>query len=62
MKNRELYNEASNAIRKLFYDTSSSIDKCRANMENLKEEIEVLLEAIRFVFSNRDIHNDDGGE
>ena len=52
MTNEELYEKAKEAISELFNDNSVSQDDCRGNLEGLKEEIEVLLEAI----------SEDGGE
>lgn len=46
MTNKELYDKASRAIDDLFYDIRVSIDKCRANLENLTEEIEGMLEGL----------------
>ena len=52
MTNGELYEKASKAIDDLFYDIRVSTDKCRANLENLIENIKDMLENI----------SEDGGE
>jgi len=44
--NEKFYEEALKAINKLFFDTSVSQDMARVNLENLKEEIDLLIETL----------------
>ena len=47
MNNEELYKAALNAINKLFFDMSVSKEKAVENLENLKDEIDILIETIQ---------------
>lgn len=46
MDNQELYDLALEAITKLFSDTSVSRSTAKENLENLKDEINVLLSTL----------------
>ena len=47
MNNEELYKAALNAINKLFSDMSVSKEKAVENLENLKDEIDILIVTIQ---------------
>ena len=46
MSNEELYKEALEAINKLFSDRSVSQEKAVENLEGLRDEIDILLDAL----------------
>jgi REP element-mobilizing transposase RayT len=46
MNNKQLYENALEAIRKLFADTSVDKDTAIENLEGLKDEIEILIESL----------------
>lgn len=46
MKNDTLYENVIMAINKLFFDDSVSQEVARLNLENLKEEIDLLIETL----------------
>ena len=45
MTNDELYEKALDAITDLFCDLSVSVSTCRENLEALKDEIDICLDA-----------------
>ena len=47
MNNEELYENALEAIRKLYSDLSVSKEKAIENLECLKDEIDMLIETIK---------------
>lgn len=46
MSNDDLYENAEEAINKLFYDTRVSVGQTRDNLETLKMEIDILLDTL----------------
>ena len=46
MTNEELYQDAIKAINELFSDTSVPVSECRQNLQGLRDEIDILLDAL----------------
>lgn len=47
MKNDDLYEKALDVINDLFYDQSVSSEQAKNNLENLKEEIDLLIDTLK---------------